>query len=82
VFVKFLYQQRKQRFALNRKRKKILTNKAVVRTNADFKYKIHEFTADSLYFTDGKTLTAPKDIFSAFIDPLQQILKSHRKLKH
>ena len=62
--------------------KKILTNKAVVRTNADFKYKIHEFTADSLYFTDGKTLTAPKDIFSAFIDPLQQILKSHRKLKH
>ena len=37
---------------------------------------------ESFYFTDSKTITAPKDAFSIYIDPLQKILKSRKQLKY
>ena len=37
---------------------------------------------ESLYFTDSKTITIPKDAFSIYIDPLQKILKTRKQMKY
>jgi hypothetical protein len=54
--------------------------KPEIKKDSDFRT-YNGYLSGDLYCTDSITLTAPKDIFSVFIDPLQQVLKSHRKLK-
>ena len=57
-------------------------NKTANKGIIEQKWNNYDYFRDSMVLKDGKTLTAPKDKFSKFIDPLLQVLTSHKKLKH
>lgn len=61
---------------------KVKKSRNSVKKQEDVKIGGTEGCSTSLLCLQSKTLSAPRDTFSAFIDPLKQILKSNRKIKY
>ena len=57
-------------------------DKAKMKYSNEYEHKTKKYFTDSFYFGNSTTITIPKDSFSVYINPLQKVLKSHKKLWH